>query len=732
MTRPRGAAACITPAANADVTGVFALLAVLPFAAAGLRPRARRRRLRAAAGAAHAGYRDRRRGVRAAARRAPAPMWPWLVASGRARRRRVGRRPRRRVPRGGGDELAFYLGSLASVALLAASPRSRCPASAARAPPADRRRDRRRHRRRAGRRLRHRPRLLRHGDALLTLVALIDCLALLLVVLAAVAAAAAPSGACSSRSPPASVRPRWATAWCPPPPPARSPSPPQLTAVLWAVAGLRLRRSRRRPSAGRSPPRPPPAVARPARPLDLRAHAAAARRDRSGCRCSPSSLWFAGELETWAPRTFAGVLSSSGGARVRAPGPPADRQPPRRRPRARRARGGAAPQRGARGAHRPGDHDDADARGGADRRAGAERAAPGRARRRAPRCTSAATTGDYELRAAAGDWQTEKTWPGTPPTTAPRADTRGGRAIVRLPVAARGNRIGTVTLVRRADDPFAERELELLGLLVDEIAVALQNARDYREKLEQAIRDPLTGLYNRRFLFEALDKEVARTERYGNDVSLVIFDVDDFKSINDDHGHAAGDDVLRTIGRDRRGGHAPDRLVRAHRRRGVRAAAAGDRAARRAADRRAPAHRDLAPHDPRRPPRHGQRRRRLLPARRARRATSCTAAPTPPCTGPSATARTSARWPARWPTAPSRRGEREGMLAHLLRAGRRDRRAAPAHARPLRERRRLRGRARPGARPRRATASSGCAAPRCCTTSARSRSRARSSRSRRS
>jgi diguanylate cyclase (GGDEF)-like protein/putative nucleotidyltransferase with HDIG domain len=156
--------------------------------------------------------------------------------------------------------------------------------------------------------------------------------------------------------------------------------------------------------------------------------------------------------------------------------------------------------------------------------------------------------GRYDLRAAAGDWQTEKTWSGTPVDGSPPEDTRGGRAIVRLPVATRGNRIGTVTLVRRADDPFGDRELELLALLAEQVAVALQNVRDLREKLEQAIRDPLTGLYNRRFLFEALDKEVARSERYGNDVSLVVLDVDDFKAINDDHGHATGDQVLRAIG----------------------------------------------------------------------------------------------------------------------------------------------------------------------------------------
>ena len=179
----------------------------------------------------------------------------------------------------------------------------------------------------------------------------------------------------------------------------------------------------------------------------------------------------------------------------------------------------------------------------------------------AARATSSAlhARGDgglYGLRAAAGDWQSEKAWPGTPRDDSRAGETRGGRAIVRFEVSARGTRIGTVTLVRRAAHPFGDRELELLGLLVDEMAVALQNARDYRERLEQAIRDPLTGLYNRRFLFEALDKEVARAERYGNEVSLVIFDVDDFKRVNDDHGHATGDDVLRAIG------HAADSVIR--------------------------------------------------------------------------------------------------------------------------------------------------------------------------
>ena len=62
--------------------------------------------------------------------------------------------------------------------------------------------------------------------------------------------------------------------------------------------------------------------------------------------------------------------------------------------------------------------------------------------------------------------------------------------------------------MRAADDAFDGEELERLELLANQLAIAIQNARDYREKLEQAIRDPLTGVYNRRFFFEALDKEV--------------------------------------------------------------------------------------------------------------------------------------------------------------------------------------------------------------------------------
>jgi diguanylate cyclase (GGDEF)-like protein/putative nucleotidyltransferase with HDIG domain len=154
-----------------------------------------------------------------------------------------------------------------------------------------------------------------------------------------------------------------------------------------------------------------------------------------------------------------------------------------------------------------------------------------------------------QLRAVSGAWQEEHAWTANLPPLEGECDldVRGGRQVVRLALDARGNRIGLVTLLRGAGDPFDEGQLELLGLLVDELGVALQNARDYREKLEQAIRDPLTGLYNRRYFFEALEKEVRRCERYGSHASLALFDIDDFKRINDTYGHATGDDVLRRV-----------------------------------------------------------------------------------------------------------------------------------------------------------------------------------------
>ena len=91
----------------------------------------------------------------------------------------------------------------------------------------------------------------------------------------------------------------------------------------------------------------------------------------------------------------------------------------------------------------------------------------------------------------------------------------------------------------------------LVWFLVTAVALAWALARTLtrlHDRVEtQAITDPLTGLWNRRHLAEALELEAARAVRFGHELSLIIIDVDDFKQINDRHGHLQGDMVLETV-----------------------------------------------------------------------------------------------------------------------------------------------------------------------------------------
>ena len=86
-----------------------------------------------------------------------------------------------------------------------------------------------------------------------------------------------------------------------------------------------------------------------------------------------------------------------------------------------------------------------------------------------------------------------------------------------------------------------------LTALAENIASALVNHRLQRGLREQTIRDPLTGLFNRRYMEEALALEIARATRSGAPLSLVMCDVDHFKRFNDDFGHDAGDAVLQAV-----------------------------------------------------------------------------------------------------------------------------------------------------------------------------------------
>lgn len=100
---------------------------------------------------------------------------------------------------------------------------------------------------------------------------------------------------------------------------------------------------------------------------------------------------------------------------------------------------------------------------------------------------------------------------------------------------------GTVRL------PAAE-DLEALEILASFAAIAISHARAHRDVTHRAVTDGLTGLFNRRWFEEVLEREFQRSERHGREFSLALVDVDNFKQYNDRHGHQAGDDALAALG----------------------------------------------------------------------------------------------------------------------------------------------------------------------------------------
>ncbi|BBD01567.1 MULTISPECIES: diguanylate cyclase [Sphingobium] len=117
------------------------------------------------------------------------------------------------------------------------------------------------------------------------------------------------------------------------------------------------------------------------------------------------------------------------------------------------------------------------------------------------------------------------------------------------PLLAGGEVIGTLYL----EGVIGEESGFRLTVMAENISSALVNHRLQRGLREQTIRDPLTGLFNRRYMEEALTIEIARARRSGVPLSAVMCDVDHFKRFNDEFGHDAGDVVLQAVANEMRG-----------------------------------------------------------------------------------------------------------------------------------------------------------------------------------
>lgn len=122
-----------------------------------------------------------------------------------------------------------------------------------------------------------------------------------------------------------------------------------------------------------------------------------------------------------------------------------------------------------------------------------------------------------------------------------------GAASACIPLPGQGAPSGVLSLVAEGAVPPAA--LQLARAVTDSIGLSLANLR-LRESLHhQSISDPLTGLHNRRFMQESLNRELLRARRSGRPVGLCMVDIDHFKRFNDVHGHDAGDAVLLEVGR---------------------------------------------------------------------------------------------------------------------------------------------------------------------------------------
>ncbi len=124
------------------------------------------------------------------------------------------------------------------------------------------------------------------------------------------------------------------------------------------------------------------------------------------------------------------------------------------------------------------------------------------------------------------------------------ADTRSELVV---PIKIKDKVIGVLDIESVELNAFDESDLATFTILAEMIAIAIENASLYKKSERLAITDDLTGLYNTRYFYTALEKEIERSQDLDYPFSIIIFDIDDFKKYNDTYGHLAGDQLLEEL-----------------------------------------------------------------------------------------------------------------------------------------------------------------------------------------
>jgi diguanylate cyclase (GGDEF)-like protein len=126
----------------------------------------------------------------------------------------------------------------------------------------------------------------------------------------------------------------------------------------------------------------------------------------------------------------------------------------------------------------------------------------------------------------------------------------GAHALARpLPAPEPGDGMIGVISIARPGRAFSERQRELFAYLTNQAAISIENVDLHETIQRQAVTDELTGLFNHRRFQEVMAAEVERTRRFGQELGLIMLDIDDFKRVNDTYGHLQGDLVLREVAR---------------------------------------------------------------------------------------------------------------------------------------------------------------------------------------
>ena len=121
------------------------------------------------------------------------------------------------------------------------------------------------------------------------------------------------------------------------------------------------------------------------------------------------------------------------------------------------------------------------------------------------------------------------------------------RSEMCLPLVSLGETLGVLAVESAQTNAFAPADAQPLESVADICAAAIQNARYFEKVRQLAYVDGLTGIFNRRYFEMRMAEEIERAQRYENELSVIMIDIDNFKKLNDEFGHLLGDEALRQV-----------------------------------------------------------------------------------------------------------------------------------------------------------------------------------------